>query len=146
MESFLTKTKARILAGVPEGYDALVLVERARSAGRDSTLHVARDELRLTSLVESVAFFAPDIEIIAVPAWDCLPYDRVSPHPDVVARRIDALTKLGEPPATGKCRLVITTVSAILQRVPKVETLRNAAMDVRIKTRLDRAGTVTPGK
>ena len=139
MESFLAKTKARILAGVPEGYDALVLAERARSAGRDSTLHVARDELRLNTLAESVAFFAPDVEIITLPAWDCLPYDRVSPHPDVVARRIDALTRLGEPPASGKCRLVITTVSAILQRVPRVETLRDAAMDVRIKTRLDRA-------
>ncbi len=139
MDSFLTKTKARVLAGVPEGYDALVLTERARSAGRDSTLHVARDELRLNTLAEAVAFFAPDVEIITLPAWDCLPYDRVSPHPDVIARRIDALTRLGDPPASGKCRLVITTVSAILQRVPKVETLRNAALEVRVKTRLDRA-------
>ncbi len=138
MESFLPKVKARVLAGVPEGYDALVIAERARTAGRDSTLHVARDELRLTALAESVAFFAPDVEIIAVPAWDCLPYDRVSPHPDVVARRIDALTRLVDPPASGKCRLVITTVSAILQRVPKLESLRNAALELRIKTRLGR--------
>src|SRR6185295_2539043 len=48
MDSFLPKVKARVLAGVPEGYDALVIAERARAAGRDSTLHVARDELRLT--------------------------------------------------------------------------------------------------
>src|SRR4051812_31819030 len=98
MEALLAKMKARVLAGVPEGYDALVLAERARAAFRDGALHVARDELRLTTLAESVAFFAPDIEIITVPAWDCLPYDRVSPNSDVVARRIDALTRLTIPP------------------------------------------------
>ncbi|MGZ6205701.1 MAG: CarD family transcriptional regulator, partial [Candidatus Binataceae bacterium] len=139
MESFLAKIDARILAGVPEGYDALVLVERARAAMRDGTLHVARDELRLTALADAVAFFAPDVEIITIPAWDCLPYDRVSPNPDVVARRIDGLTRLTVPPPTGASRLVITTVSAILQRVPKVEALRGAALELKVKTRLDRA-------
>ncbi len=138
MESFLAKVDARILSGIPEGYDALVLAERARGAFRDSTLHVARDELRLAALAEAVAYFAPDIEIITVPAWDCLPYDRVSPHSDVVARRIDALTRLTSPPGQGQCRLVITTVSAILQRVPKVETLKDAALALKVRTTLDR--------
>jgi transcription-repair coupling factor (superfamily II helicase) len=138
MEAFLAKIKARILHGVPEGYDALVLAERARAAFRDSALHVARDELRLTALAEAVAFFAPEIEIITVPAWDCLPYDRVSPNAEVMARRIDALTRLTEPPAQGQSRLVITTISAILQRVPKVESLRQASLEIVVKTRLDR--------
>ncbi len=138
MEGFLTKMGAKALSGVPEGYDALVLAERARGAFRDSTLHVARDELRLTALAEAVAFFAPDVEVITVPAWDCLPYDRVSPNSEVIARRIDALTRLTTPPAQGQCRLVITTVSAILQRVPQVETLRNASMELRAKSTLNR--------
>ena len=138
MEPFLAKIKARILHGVPEGYDALVLADRARAALRDSTLHVARDELRLTALAEAVAFFAPEVEIITIPAWDCLPYDRVSPNADVMARRIDAFTRLTEPPAPGQFRLVLTTVNAMLQRVPKVESLRNAALNLAVKTRLDR--------
>ena len=138
MEAFLAKIKARVLHGVPEGYDALVLAERTRAAFRDSALHVARDELRMTALAEAVAFFAPEIEIITIPAWDCLPYDRVSPNADVMARRIDALTRLTEPPAQGAFRLVITTVSAILQRVPKVEGLRDASLHLKIKSNLDR--------
>ncbi|MBY0512236.1 MAG: transcription-repair coupling factor [Rhodospirillaceae bacterium] len=138
MEAFLAKIKAKVLHGVPEGYDALVLADRARAALRDSTLHVARDELRLTALADAVAFFAPEVEIITVPAWDCLPYDRVSPNAEVMARRIDALTRLTEPPAQGKCRLVITTVSAILQRVPKVESLRQAVLEIAVKKPLDR--------
>jgi transcription-repair coupling factor (superfamily II helicase) len=137
MEDFLKKIDARILAGVPEGFDALVLAERARAAFRDGAMHVARDELRLSALADAVAFFAPEIEVIALPAWDCLPYDRVSPHAEVMARRIDALTRLTEPPPSGGLRLILTTVSAALQRVPKVETLKDAAWTIAKGSRLD---------
>src|SRR5262245_18320898 len=137
MDPFLPKVSARILAGVPEGYDALVLAERARGAFRDGALHVARDEPRLAALAEAVGFFAPDVEILLLPAWDCLPYDRVSPNAEVMARRIDALTKLAEAPAPGRPRLVITTVSAALQRVPAVISLKGVARHVAVKLRLD---------
>ncbi|MBL8644183.1 MAG: transcription-repair coupling factor, partial [Rhodospirillaceae bacterium] len=136
MERFLDKVGARILTGVPDGFDALVLAERARSFLRDGALHVARDEGRLTALAEAVAFFAPEVEVVTVPAWDCLPYDRVSPNAAVVARRIDALCRLTEPIATGKSRLVITTVSAVLQRVPKAVQLTGTAREVQKGSRL----------
>ena len=138
MEGFLKKIKARVLHGVPDGYDALLLAERARAALGDSTLHIARDELRLTALAETVAFFAPDIEIIAVPAWDCLPYDRVSPNSEVMARRIDALTRLTAPPPQGESRLVITTVSAVIQRVPRTDTMRDSGLEITVQGPLDR--------
>ncbi len=138
MEGFLSKINARVLHGVPEGYDALVLADRARATLRDSTLHVARDELRLTVLAETVAFFAPDIEIITVPGWDCLPYDRVSPNAEVMARRIDALTRLTVPPSQGQSRLIITTVSAVMQRVPKTGTLRDSGLEITVQGSLER--------
>lgn len=131
MQRFLEQVGARTLAGVPDGYDALVLAERARAALRDGALHVARDEGRLTALADAVAFFAPEIEVVIVPAWDCLPYDRVSPNAGVVARRIDALCRLTEPIAAGKSRLVVTTVSAVLQRVPKAAQLNGTTRLIR---------------
>ena len=70
MYTFLKKVNARILHGVPEGYDALILSEQADSSECGTTLHIARDEIRLTQLAESVAFFAAELEIITVPAWD----------------------------------------------------------------------------
>ena len=39
-----------------------------------------------------------------LPAWDCLPYDRVSPHRDIVARRIDAIVKAGTEGGRGAAR------------------------------------------
>ena len=63
-----------------------------------------------------MAFFAPNLEVLRFPAWDCLPYDRASPNAATVSERIATLTRLLLP-ATGP-RLVLTTVSAAVQRVP----------------------------
>ncbi|MEO8811693.1 MAG: hypothetical protein ABI376_02120, partial [Caulobacteraceae bacterium] len=49
------------------------------------TVFVARDASRASAFVEAMAFFAPEIETLVFPAWDCLPYDRVGPSGGVSA-------------------------------------------------------------
>ena len=112
---FLTGPGRILIANAPEGEDALLLAEAA--AGR-VVLHVARDDARMARLAETLAFFAPRVEVITLPAWDCLPYDRVSPHRDIVARRIDALTRLMDLDVGPAGVVVATTVNAFMQRVP----------------------------
>ena len=115
------------IGGVPEGYDALILKTLVRSrllsGNTPVILHVARDETRLVSQIEALEFFAPDLKVLEIPAWDCVPYDRVSPHSEVEARRIDSLSQLALRAGTRGGRkdtplVVVTTVSAVLQRVP----------------------------
>lgn len=107
-----------LVANAPEGLDALLLGDWAREAAPEAVLHVARDDARMARLAESLAFFAPQVEVLLVPAWDCLPYDRVGPHRDILARRIDSLTRLLDPRPAPAGRIVITTVNALLQRLP----------------------------
>ncbi len=97
---------------MPEGLDAVLL---AACAGAGPIVHVARDDARLSRLVDLLRFAAPRLRVLSFPAWDCLPYDRVSPNPGIVARRLDALSRLQAGEAVD---IVVTTVSAILQRVP----------------------------
>jgi len=124
------------LAGAPEGADSLALAELARAwAGRD-VLYVARDDARMARMAEMLAFFAPEIEVVDVPAWDCVPYDRVSPHVDVVARRIDSLCRLAHGPAQGP-RVVLTSVAALVQRVPPRQVLAKSSFAARVGGRLD---------
>ncbi|CAN0505607.1 unnamed protein product, partial [Discosporangium mesarthrocarpum] len=82
-----------LLSGVPEGCDALLVAESlaTQSAGAVH-LHIARDAKRMAEMADALAFFAPAIRVISFPAWDCLPYDRVSPNREVVSQRIDTLT------------------------------------------------------
>ena len=93
----------------------MLLPQLARYLASVPLLHVCVDDQRLSTLAEQIAFFAPDLEVLRFPAWDCLPYDRVSPSADALARRLSTLTQLLRN--SGKPRLVLTTVNAALQRV-----------------------------
>jgi len=105
------------LSGAPEGHDAFVLGDAVARGIVGALLHVCRDDGRMARLAASLAFFYPDVSVLTIPAWDCLPYDRVSPKGDIVSRRIDTLTRLVEGEARGKL-IVLTTVNALIQRVP----------------------------
>jgi len=111
--------------GAPEGVDALLLVRRL---GEQSgpVLHVARDDGRLAGLAEAIGFFGPEVEVVSLPAWDCLPYDRVSPNGGIIAERIAALSRLQAEP--DKKRIVLTTVNAALQKVPPRAALAGSGM------------------
>ncbi|GAB4183504.1 MAG: transcription-repair coupling factor [Thalassobaculales bacterium] len=126
--AFLAGAAARpdarpVLHGVPEGYDARLL-----GALAGPHIHVCRDDARMAALAEAIAFFAPEAGLLRLPAWDCLPYDRVSPNPEIVAERLEALTRLTEPAAP---RLLLTTVAAVLQRVPARAQLAGAVLTLR---------------
>ena len=89
------KVSGRVqLSGIPQGLDAMLLPQLAAHLGSVPLLHVCVDDQRLSTLAEQIAFFAPDLEVLRFPAWDCLPYDRVSPSADTLARRISTLARL----------------------------------------------------
>jgi transcription-repair coupling factor (superfamily II helicase) len=112
---------ARTVAGVPEGLDALVLAQLVNEAQSGATpgalLHVARDDRRMEQLEQALSFFAPQVRVITFPAWDTVPYDRVGPGSDIVARRMASLAKLALTTRKHPT-IVLTTVNAIAQRVP----------------------------
>ena len=76
--------------GAPEGWDAFLLARR-RGEFAGPVVHVTRDDARMARLAEALAFVAPEAEVLRFPAWDCLPYDRVSPNPALVSERIATL-------------------------------------------------------
>ncbi|MCR8547208.1 transcription-repair coupling factor [Salipiger sp. P9] len=124
------------MGGAPEGFDAkLVLAEAEKAAG--PVIHIARDDKRMAALREALGFFAPDMPVVSFPAWDCLPYDRVSPNPDISAARMAALAGLvhGMPQRF----VLLTTLSAATQYLPARAVLREAAFTARVGSRIDEA-------
>ena len=121
-------TPGRIeITGTPAGCDALVLSELAATGAFPDIVHIAIDDAAMAHIAEALRFFAPDAEVLKMPAWDCLPYDRVSPKSAIAAERIDTLTRLvGARAAPSICRITLTTVNAFGQRVPAPETYRDA--------------------
>ena len=130
------KTPGRIpVSGVPEGLDAMLLPQLAVHLGNIPLLHVCVDDQRLSTLAEQVAFFAPELEVLSFPAWDCLPYDRVSPTADVLARRLSTLAALNK--STTRPRLVLATVNAVLQRVVARSTIGSSTFNATSSQRVN---------
>ena len=135
-ENPLTDRREVRFSGVPDGADALLVARLLETAGAGTALlHIAEDEVAMARLADCLAQFAPQAEVLTLPAWDCLPYDRVPPHGDVVAQRLAVLAQLLQP-AGDRPRAVITTVSAALQRVPPRAVISGAAFSATVGARL----------
>ncbi|MFG1212296.1 transcription-repair coupling factor [Xanthobacter flavus] len=119
----LAEGRPLTLSRVADGMEGMVVADLARSiaAGKNapwpSLTVVCRDGQRMAALERGLAFFAPELEVIAFPSWDCLPYDRASPNASIAARRMAALAKLARIKG-GAASVLITTVNATVQRVP----------------------------
>ncbi|MDX8497315.1 transcription-repair coupling factor [Mesorhizobium sp. VK4C] len=108
-----------IVDGVADGYEAFALVRTAHEiAPNKPVLFVARDGQRLPAIIEALAFAAPGLPVLELPAWDCLPYDRVSPGADAAARRLDALSAIIALAKKPHRAVILTTANALLQRIP----------------------------
>jgi transcription-repair coupling factor (superfamily II helicase) len=132
----LKRGKPLTLAQVADGAEGLVLADLARAvaASKDappiSLAVVCRDGQRMGALSRALAFFGPDIQVMEFPAWDCLPYDRVSPNAAVVAQRMTVLSRLTRVKGRDRSSILLTTVNAALQRVPTRDFVATHALSV----------------
>src|SRR6185437_13661245 len=128
--------KVLTLTEVAEGAEGLVLADLARAiaarpdAPAVSLAVVCRDGQRMQALSRALTFFGPDLQLMEFPAWDCLPYDRISPNAGVVAQRMTALSRLVRRKGNDKPSVLLTTVNAIWQRVPAREFVATHALSV----------------
>ncbi|MEN0001559.1 MAG: CarD family transcriptional regulator, partial [Pseudomonadota bacterium] len=127
-----------VLSGVADGLEGLLLAKLLGDIGKP-LIFVARDANRMADIEQVFRFAAPKAKRISLPAWDCLPYDRVSPSTSVSAQRLNALARIGrlsrqeEPAPT----LILTTANAILQRTAPPVQIAKQIVNAK-------AGSVTP--
>ncbi|HEU5047931.1 MAG TPA: transcription-repair coupling factor [Rickettsiales bacterium] len=111
------------LHGVPQGSEGYVLAGILQVSAKD-IIFIASSDRDMEMVRAGLEFFAPDVKIITLPAWDCLPYDRASPNAAVLAARIVALSQILAP-TKGK-RAILTTVNAALQKLPPKTLMQRA--------------------
>jgi transcription-repair coupling factor (superfamily II helicase) len=113
LSRILSASAPLTLAAIARGAQPLVMADLARAAATRAVF-VAPDEAAMRAVADAAAYFAPELEVIDYPAWDCLPYDRASPALSVSARRLSALHRL-QASRKGP-QLLVTTINALLQR------------------------------
>jgi len=122
------------IESVPDGYDAFLLAELAAKKDQD-ILYILREDMRMAATEAALRFFNPYLEVHLLPAWDCLPYDRVSPNPEIVAHRMTTLGRMTDKASNP--RVFLTTLNAALQRVPPVEMVVGSRLSVKIGDKID---------
>ncbi|MEZ5691058.1 MAG: transcription-repair coupling factor [Rickettsiales bacterium] len=96
-------------------------------------LYITTNDRELETMESSIRFFAPDTEILVFPAWDCMPYDRVSPKNVVMAKQIKILNHLAnrnnskDKPTK---RVLLISVNAALQKLPPADMVVSAHFSI----------------
>lgn len=125
-----------LIAGTPEGADALYLADQLATCD-GPLVFIARDGLRMQSMQRVMRKIMPNLVMIELPAWDCLPYDRVSPRRDIMAARLKALHDLTRQASETSC-LVLTTSNAVIQRLPGLDSISDTVMRLEVGKRINR--------
>jgi len=132
------------LAGVPSGFLPWLAADLARAAhgtdiGRRAVI-IAADEAAMRALAETVPLFAPEVEVLTLPSWDCLPYDRASPALRVMAERLATLNALHVK--REKPQLLVVTASAATQRLLTPFRIRQLTRRIAEGERIEREALV----
>ena len=110
----------------PEAALALHLLTQARAhrngGGAGLAVAILRSAPRLARIATLARAMGPDLQVLTLPPWDVLPYDRTLPSPAVVGQRMAALQALAHP--DGRPCLLLTSAAAALQRVRPARDLQ----------------------
>ncbi len=141
LQRVLRADKPLTLAGVPSGFLPWLAADLARAVyGRGRAVTIVADEAAMRALAETVPLFAPEVEVLTLPGWDCLPYDRASPALRVMAERLATLSALqGEQT---KPQLLVATASAASQRLVTPFRVRQLTRRVAAGEQIEREALV----
>ncbi|CAN5487034.1 DEAD/DEAH box helicase [soil metagenome] len=128
------RTAVRAPVQAPAAAIAAALA-RASTASTPS-VHVASSERRAEEIGRALAGLSSNLEVLVLPPWDCLPYDRASPSRDIMGRRMRVLQRLASGAGAG-C-MVITSPEALVQKLPPRHILTDAFLVLERGQRLDR--------
>ena len=122
-------------SSLPKGADALLLGHLAQGSDED-IVYIASDGVELANMASLVEYMYPKLKVLRFPAWDTVPYDRVSPSSSIISQRIDCLSELALNPNSKSKRVIITSVGAVLQKLPPSKIFLNSIREVSVGNKL----------
>jgi len=144
LQRVLKASEPLILAGVPAGFLPWLAADLARAANGTGTggraIIIAADEAAMRALADTIPLFAPEVAVLTLPAWDCLPYDRASPALRVMAERLATLATLQAKRAGPQ--VLIATANAASQRLLTPFRVRQLTRRIAAGERVEREALI----
>nr|WP_272909673.1 transcription-repair coupling factor [Acinetobacter nectaris] len=128
----LTKFKQhekRWLGGLLGSSSTLLFKEMAVHQPKQLFVVVAKNNQHLAQLESEFEFYGQ--KAITFPDWEILPYDRLSPHQDIVSERLSILSNM---PSTG---ILLMTAATFTQRIAPPSWVLGEHFDIRVGQKLD---------
>lgn len=136
MSNDFEKYNKKTLSGIVKDAEVFAIRDLFYSSDRD-VLCILSDGLSVKQVSEALLFIAPDIDILTFPAWDTVPYDRVSPNSAILSKRIETLAKLTLEKNNKQRRLVLTSIGASIQKLPPQKIFLNARKAITVGGKLN---------
>ena len=136
MQHNIVQHKGKTFSSVSKGYDAFLVNGFAQSSSRD-IIYITTDGVELANMASLLEYINPKLKVLRFPAWDTVPYDRVSPNPSIVASRIECLSELALNSNAKFPRVIVTSVGAVLQKLPLKKIFLNSSREVSVGCRLN---------
>ncbi|MBE6468122.1 MAG: transcription-repair coupling factor [Alphaproteobacteria bacterium] len=136
MQHNIVQSKGKTFSSVSKGYDAFLVNGFAQSSSQD-IIYIASDGNELVYIASLLEYINPKLKVLRFPAWDTVPYDRVSPNSSIVATRIECLSELALNPNSKTPRVIITSVGAVLQKLPLKKIFLNSSREVLVGSKLN---------
>ena len=131
-----TSIKQRRYWNAPHGSARALRSPRPARAHAGLLVAVARDTHAAHALEAELGMFAGgDLAVLHFPDWETLPYDRFSPHPDIVSQRIATLYRL---PRVERGVLVVP-VATLMQRLAPPRHITGSGFVLKLRQKLDLA-------
>ncbi len=131
----LSKLKGKTVSSVPDGFDA-VLLDKFSAKKTQDILYILSDGVALEKTAQILQYLNPKLEVLKFPAWDTVPYDRVSPNVNIVAQRVETLTSIVANPNPKKSRVILASVGSVLQKLPPQKVFLNSVRLIKVGNKL----------
>ena len=123
------------ISNVVPGTECLLLANMAKT--HHVVLHIAVDDMQVKRAYDGLRFFHPDIQVLRFPAWDCIPYDRISPSPAIIQQRIECLVTLLNS-ANDRPTVILSTINAASQYVVPKSILEGSSYQLTVGSEIRR--------
>lgn len=130
MQYDINKLSGYTLSSVAEGFDAFLL--HAFAHQNKDILYIVSDGVELARTADLLQFVNPKLQVLRFPAWDTVPYDRVSPNINIIAERINTLSELAANPTPKHSRIVIASIGSVLQKLPPQKIFINSSRELKV--------------
>lgn len=112
----------KTISNFPKGYTAFFLSECVK---KNTVIYFAQDEKEIEGLSQVLELIDKRLKVFIYPQWNTVPYDRINPDKEIVAKQIKNLIFLKE---IKEKVIVLTTVSSAMQKIPPYDFFKNKKM------------------